>query len=171
MGPPHPESASCQVLRAMGLVTVEIKRFLFVTWLRYWSVTWLCGWDPLILSHQPAKFGVHRPCKSKDIKLFDLSRDHVVDVSWATTLQRLGSVGLVKVEIYCFWFATWPRDRCVTRFCKWDPIILSHYPAQFGVHRPCESGDITFFICHVTVISKCRVTLWVGSPHPKSPHC
>ena len=150
-------------------------------WPRYWSVTWLCGWDPLILSHQPAKFGVHRPCKSKDIKFFDLSRDHVVDVScdfvheisssWATTLQSLGSAGIVKVEIYCFWFVTWPRDRCVTWFCRWDPIILSHYPAKFGVHRPRESGDITFFICHVTVISKCHMTLWVGSPHPKSPPC
>ena len=45
---------------------------------------WLCGWGPLILSHQPAKFGVHRPCESKDIKFFDLSRDHVVDwcVMW-----------------------------------------------------------------------------------------
>ena len=63
-------------------------------------------------SHQPAKFGVHRPCKSKDIKFFYLSRDHVVDVSCdvvheissssATTLQSLGSTGIVKVEIYCF---------------------------------------------------------------------
>ena len=150
-------------------------------WPRYWSVTWLCGWDPLILSHQPAKFGVHRPCKSKDIKFFDLSRDHVVDVScdfvheisssWATILHSLGSVGLVKVEIHCFWLVTWPRDRCVTWFCIWDPIILSHYPAKFGVHKPCESGDITFFICYVTVILKCHVTLWMGSPHPKSPPC
>ena len=89
-----------------------------------------------------------------------MSRDHVVDVScdfvheisssWATTLQSLGSAGLVKVEIYCFWFVTWPRDRCVTWFCRWDHIILSHYPAKLGVHRPCESGDITYFICHVT---------------------
>ena len=39
------------------------------------------------------------------------------------------------------------------------PLILSHHPAKFGVHRPCESGDITFFICHVTSISKCHVTL------------
>ena len=24
--------------------------------------------------------------------------------------------------------------------------ILSHQPPMFGAHRPCESGDITFFI-------------------------
>ena len=45
-----------------------------------------------------------------------------------------------------------------------------HNPAKFGVHRPCESKDITFFICRVTTISKCHVTLWMGSPHPKSRH-
>ena len=41
---------------------------------------WLCGWDPLILSPQLAKFWVHRPCEIRD-NAFDLSRDHVVDVS------------------------------------------------------------------------------------------
>ena len=34
---------------------------MFVTWPRYRRVTWLCGWGPLILSHHPAKFRVHRP--------------------------------------------------------------------------------------------------------------
>ena len=87
-----------------------------------------------------------------------------ISLSWATTLQCLGSVGLVKVEIQRFLFVTWPRGRCFTWLCRWDSIILSHYPGKFGVHRPCESGDITFFICHVTAISKCHVTLWVGSP-------
>ena len=28
--------------------------------------------------------------------------------------------------------------------------MLNHHPTKFGVHRPCESGDITFFIYHVT---------------------
>ena len=30
-------------------------------WMRHQSVTWLCGSGPLILSHHPAKIGVHRP--------------------------------------------------------------------------------------------------------------
>ena len=29
-------------------------------WQRHRSAAWLCGWGPLILSHHPAKFGVHR---------------------------------------------------------------------------------------------------------------
>ena len=27
-----------------------------------------------------------------------------------------------------------------------SPLILSPHPSKFGVHKPCESGDITFFI-------------------------
>ena len=60
MSPPHPDSAPYQVLGLMNLVDVDIKCFLFVTWPRYRSVTWLGGWGPLILSHHPARFGVHR---------------------------------------------------------------------------------------------------------------
>ena len=44
----------------VGLVKVEIQRFLFVTWPRYLSVTWLCWWGLLILNHHPARFGAHR---------------------------------------------------------------------------------------------------------------
>ena len=46
-------------------------------------------------------------------------------------------------------------------------LILSHHPAKFGVHKIYESGNITFFICQVTTKSKCHVTLWVGSTHPR----
>ena len=49
-----------------------------------------------------------------------------------------------------------------------DFVRGSHHPAKFWVHKPCESGDITFFICQVTTISKGHVALWVGSSHPKS---
>ena len=50
-------------------------------------------------------------------------------------------------------------------------LVLSHELAKFRIHRPCERGDITFFICHVTTISKSDVTLWVASSHLKSPTC
>ena len=83
---------------------------------------------------------------------------------------KFGSTGLVKVEIHRFLFVAWPLGRCVTWSCGWGPLILSHHPAKFGVYRPCESEDITFFICHVTMTSKCHVTLWMGlsilSDHP-----
>ena len=48
-------------------------------------------------------------------------------------------------------------------------LILSHQQAKLGVHRPCEAGDITSFICHVTTILKYHVILCVKYPHPKSP--
>ena len=46
-------------------------------------------------------------------------------------------------------------------------LVLSHELGKFSIHRPCESGGIKFFICHVTTISKCHETLWVGSSHLK----
>ena len=52
---------------ALHLVKVRIKYLRFVTWSLHWSVTWLWGWGPFILSHHPAKFGIHRPCESGDI--------------------------------------------------------------------------------------------------------
>ena len=51
-----------------------------------------------------------------------------------------------------------PRD-----FVGGGSLVLSHELAKFRIHRPCESADITFFICQVTTISKSHVTLWVGS--------
>ena len=99
-----------------------------------------------------------------------MSRDFVwgVFASYVTTLQSLGSISLVKVEIQRLLFVTWLHYRSVRWLCGWSPLILSNYPAKFGVHRPYENGDITSFICHVATMSKCHVTIWVGSSHPKS---
>ena len=79
--------------------------------------------------------------------------------------QGLGAIGLVNVEIKRFWFVTRPCDQCVTWLCGWSSLILSHHPAQFGVHRPCESGDTMFFTCRITTILMFHVTLWLGSTH------
>ena len=38
--------------------------------------------------------------------------------------------------------------------CQWVSLILSHYPAKFGVHRPCESRNIMLLICHVINMSR-----------------
>ena len=54
------------------------------------------------------------------------------------------------MEIYRFLFVTCPLGWCVTWLCRRGPLIPSQHPAKFGVHRPCESEDITFFICHMT---------------------
>ena len=37
-------------------------------------------------------------------------------------------------------------------FVGWGFLIQSHHTPKFGVHRSCESGDIPFFICHVTTM-------------------
>ena len=39
--------------------------------------------------------------------------------------------------------------------------------SQFGDHRLCSWGNMTFLNCHVTTGSMCHVTLWVGPPHPE----
>ena len=90
-------------------------------------------------------------------------------LTWFSTLTSFGGRGPCQCEDKTFWYDTWPRDRCVTWLCRWGPLILSHHPAKFRVHRPCERRNITFSVCHLTTILKCHVTLWVVSPHPKSP--
>ena len=54
-------------LWALRLVKVKMEFFSSVTWPLDRSVTWLCGWDHFILSHHPAKFGIHRSWESEDI--------------------------------------------------------------------------------------------------------
>ena len=80
-----------------------------------------------------------------------------------TTLLRLSALHLEKVKIKCFWFVTWPLDWSVTWLCGWGPFILSHHPAKFGIHRPCESRDITSLIYHVTTCLMYHVTFVWGS--------
>ena len=110
--------------------------------------------------------------------LVTLRRDRGVKwhVGWGfltlvTTLLSLWGLHLVKVKIKYFYFVTWPLDRFVTWLCGWSSLVLSHHPTRFGVHRPCESENITPLICHVTTWSMSHVTLWMGSSHPKSPPC
>ena len=90
--------------------------------------------------------------------------------SWISTVPSFGDHEPVNMEAKHFWFFTRPRNRCVTWLCRWGFHVVSYHSAKFGVHRPCESGDITFLICHVTTISNCHVTFWVGSLHLKSPN-
>ena len=109
-------------------------------------------------------------------------RDRIVTwhVGWGlliliTTLLSLLALRLMKVKIKYFWFVTWPTRKVSRDFLGGYLIVSLYYgpPAKLGVHRPCESGDITFFICRVQIkkyaISEFHVTLWVGSPHPKPP--
>ena len=80
-----------------------------------------------------------------------------------TTLLSLWALRLVKVKMKYFWFVTWPLDRSVTWLCGWGPFTLSHHLAKFGIHRSCESRDITCLIYHVTTCLMCHVTSGWGS--------
>ena len=117
-------------------------------------------------SHHPDKFVGLAPCESENIifliwHVTTQSKCHVI--LWTgspypkSSPLSLGSIGLVKVKIQRFWLVTWPHGWCVTWLCGWGTLILSHHPATFGVHRPRESGDVTFLISHVTTIS-----IWVS---------
>ena len=123
------------------------------------------GWIPSSWFITLPSFGDHGPCGCGD-KTFLIC--HVT--TWLmcrVTLwvgfpypksPHLGSIGLVKVEIQRFLFIRWPPYRIVTWLYGWGPLILSHQPVKFWVHRPCKSGGITFLICHVTR-NQCHVTL------------
>ena len=80
-----------------------------------------------------------------------------------TPLLNLWTLRLVKVTTKYFWFVTWSLDWSVTWLCGWGSFILSHHPAKFGIHRPCESGDITSLIYHMTMCLLCHVTCGWGS--------
>ena len=80
-----------------------------------------------------------------------------------TILLSQSALHLVKVKMKYFWFFTWPLDRSAPWLYGWGPFILSHHPAKFGSHRPCESGDITSLIYHVTTCLMCQVTCRWGS--------
>ena len=138
----------------------------------------LVGIFVFILASTSFPFTSRRPCgwRNMTFLIFHVTTQLKCHVTFWVGLphpdsapyQVLGARGLVNVEIKRFWLDTWPRDRWVMWLCRWGPLIPSHHPLKFGVHRPCESGNITFFICHVTTILKCHMNLWAGSPHPKS---
>ena len=87
----------------------------------------------------------------------------------SATYQVFGGSGaFVNVETKHFWFVKWSSEWCVPWLRRWGFLIVTYHSAKFGVHRPSESGDITFLICHVSTIVKCHMALWVGSPHFKS---
>ena len=57
-----------------------------------------------------------------------------------TTLSSLVAIGLAKVE----------SAQSIKRLDGWEPFTIDLYLAKFGCHWPQGSGDISFFIYHVT---------------------
>ena len=93
-----------------------------------------------------------------------MSRDFFGTHSWwVSTRLSVGSTGLVKVEIYRVLFVTCPLGRCVRWLWGWGPRIPSHHPAKFGIHRPCESEDIT---CLFVTWPLIRCVTWLSGWAP-----
>ena len=129
----------------------------------------LVGIFVFILASTSFPFTSRRPCAWRNMTFFIFHvttqlNCHVTfwvcpPHSDSAPYQVLGARGLVNVEIKRFWLDTWPRDWCVMWLCRWGPLILSHHPVKFGVHRPGDSGDIKFLICHMNMRPMCHVTL------------
>ena len=73
---------------------------------------------------------------------------------YVTTLLGIVDIDLVIMEIYCFWFVTWPhlgtyfkRDMWIY---GWKPYTKSHPISMFSGHWSSTNGDIKYLICHVT---------------------
>ena len=98
-------------------------------------------------------------------------------ISKITTLSRVVYGGLVALETKRFLFVlrlhriTWSKNHVTLYVIQpnifssliamgvveimscdhrgWWPLLISHYLVMFSGHRPRESRNITFFICHV----------------------
>ena len=69
------------LLHLDGPVVEEIWRFWFFTSPHNWSVTQFFGLCPLILIQHPSKFWGTLGLVNVEIKRFDFTRDHVINVS------------------------------------------------------------------------------------------
>ena len=94
-----------------------------------------------------------------------MSSDHDAEVS----RDIVGGVSFVLRHHPAKFGLHRPCESADTTFFDLSRDHAIDVPHEFGVHGPCDSGNITFFICQVTKILNCNVTLWLGSPHPKSP--
>ena len=72
---------------------------------------------------------------------------------YVSTLQNLVAISLLEIEIFRFYFITWPY---VTRWPEGHVLdgcvylTMIHQFAKFHSHRFCQREYITLLICHVT---------------------
>ena len=144
-------------LWALCLVKVKMKYFWFVTWPLDWSVKWLSGWGPFILSHHPARFGIHRSWESGDTTslICHVTKCLICQVTcgWGPLIlshhptkfgvRRPCESGNIT-PLICH-VTTW---LCITWLCRWGPLILSHHPAKFGIHMPYGTGNNN--VCNIS---------------------
>ena len=68
----------------------------------------------------------------------------------------------------------WSGDERIIWLYGWELLKVKCHTAKFGDHSNCGIGDITTLACFV--ISQNHVikglwSLWLGTPHSKSPSC
>ena len=129
------------------------------------SRTLLLGMWLLIISHPNVKFDSHRSLRNEFITCcicYMTLCDHVinrlcdfVDKKLAlrpATLSSFLAIVLAEVNITFFisHVITWSRVRGLKRLLGWWYFIINFYLSKFGSHSLRGSGDISFFICHMT---------------------
>ena len=65
---------------------------------QYRSAMWNCGWDPLILNHHPARFGVHRPNGTRNNGVYTIS---------SNSKSSSNSISNAKVPIEAYKWPFW----------------------------------------------------------------
>ena len=102
------------------------------------------------------------------LKPLDSQRQLCKWVSKLVTIYFI-STFLVLVGIFCV--CSWRAQACLLHhtievlrdFLSETPSSWLSTLPSFGGHEPCECGDKTFLIYHLTTWSMCHLTLWVGS--------
>ena len=129
---------------------MEIQRFLFVMWPRYWSVTWLCGWDLLILSHYRAKFDVHRSYETGNIGICNISsnsnsnsnvevpmprftNDPILQSFIRTNLIKTTKLNLELVSS----FKTWWKKKSTVSYNLFEKHPVASVPFSWSISFPC----------------------------------
>ena len=125
---------------------------------------------PFVISHHPAKFGGHKPCRRGDILFFICNMTSCDNIIRSLVTLLVGS-HCTPLSCQVWWSQvlwkrryfnfsllcdlTWLYCQTVTWHYRWVSLITSDYPVKFGDQRPCGRGDIKLSFCHVTSLDWC----------------
>ena len=101
------------------------------------------------------------PCLVWCSWVFCRQRYNVFKLSWefmdesslwyVTALTSLVTISIVVVEVQSFWLVKRPLVKPMFKWLyKWKPLAVSHHFAMFGEYWSNSSGDIKYFVCHLT---------------------
>ena len=149
-GGPIPWAIISSSLVVMSHVKTEIQLYLLVTWIlccdhcRYW---------PLLINHIHFKFSRHGLWGSWNLMFFIC---HVTTCDQVNNNMWLLSFWLLIISYHPFLFSSHR-----SRDTMWYLLIKSYLPVTFSSCRPCGSGNITYFICHMTTWQRDQMVTWL----------